>query len=270
MTYNDIITDINLKIENSSFGRFTLQQIIAELNNTYRDLANKTDVFETYDYIQLADNQLNYELPVSIYRPTRAVYRGKKIDFKSQEEMDLYKPIWEAEESPSTLMHFVYNNLSDRRVKAYPRLTSTTVTSVESEILYLGELEEGADSINIYLYMNKVTGAKYLSSTLNATASQLIEVATIYGTYLPPKVSEDVLNSTRIFIDEVQVNALIYGTAGNLLFIAGRTEDIEKGENYLRIYGLDETEVGAIREKDFDGGVRDNSRKQHYRTPFDS
>lgn len=269
MTYNDILTSINNKIENSSYEKFLQPIVLDELNNVYRELANKTNVFETYDYILLADNQINYELPISIYRPTRAVFRGQKIDFKSQEEMDYYNPIWEAESTESELKHLIYNNLSDRRIKAYPRLTSTAVTADATEILYLGELQEGADPDYIYLYMNTVTGAKYLSTITGATPADLVEVATVYGTFLPPIVTTSDLDSTRIFIDEVHVNALIYGTAGYLLLNMGRTEDRAKGEGYLKIYGLDETEIGAIRKKDFNGGFRNTSRRRHYRTPFD-
>lgn len=269
MTYEDIINKINDKIENSKFEKFDLDQVIMELNNTYRDLANKTDIFETFDYIKLADDQLNYELPFSIYRPSRAVYRGKRIDFKAQEEMDLVHPTWEMESAPSQLQAFIYNNISDRKVKAYPRLTDMTVTASDSEILFLGTLEESVDTTNVYLYMNKNTGAKYVSAVFQtATAADLIEVATVYGTYLPPEITVDDLHSSRIFIDEIHVNALIYGTAGQLLFTLGRTEDMAKAQNYMRLYGVDDTEIGAIRKKDFDSGFKNTGRNNYYRTPF--
>lgn len=268
MTINDIIIAINHKIENSSFDRFTISQVIAELNNTYRDLANKTNIFETFDYLQLADNQMNYSLPDNIYKATRAVYRGQRVDFKSQEAMDLHIALWETETTESELTYLVYGNLSDRKVKAYPRLTDMEVTALATDISYVGEIVEGHDVTNKYLFVNNNTGAKYLAPATDSEPSAMIEVVTIYGTHLPRQVTEDDLNSTRIFIDEININALIYGTAGNLLFTLGRTEDTAKGVNYMKLYGLDETEIASIRNKNFSGGFRNTSRNTGYRTPF--
>lgn len=72
----------------------------------------------------------------------------------------------------------------------------------------------------------------------------------------------------EVELDEEFHNALIYGVAGNLLMTSGRTEDISKGERYLQIYGLDETEVGALRGRQFSGAVDTTRFNQHYRTPF--
>ncbi len=275
MTYRDIINSINFKIENSNFERFSMVHIIDELNNTYRDLAHKTDIFETHDYMQLSSNKIEYELPNRIYRPTRAVYRGDKIDFKAQEDMDLNLPGWEAAEAESALEYLVYNNLSNRLISTYPRLTAVEVSqSDEDNVIYLGQLSDTSDSVNIYVYLNIITGAKYVSPDPlepygTISDLDLTEIVTIYGVYLPPKVQEINLDSDIIYIDEVQVNALIYGTAGNLLFTSGRTEDAQKASSYMKLYGIDETEVAAIRKKDFTGGFRNTSRNQNYRTPFD-
>jgi len=268
MTFNDIIADINHKVENSAFEKFTLAQVITELNNTYRDLANKTDIFETFDYLQLVDNRVNYTLPDAIHEATRGVFRGRKTDFKSQEEMDIDIPTWEGHTTESALTCIVYNNLSDRKVKVYPRLINVTVTAEADIISYIGELVESHDPINRYLFVNNNTGAKYLAPATNSLPSAMIEVVTIYGTHLPPKVTADDLDSTRIYIDEININALIYGTAGNLLFISGRTEDMVKGSNFMKIYGLDESEVASIRKKKVTGGVKNTTRNSGYRTPF--
>jgi len=268
MTFNNIIADINHKIENSNFEKFTLAQIITELNNTYRDLANKTNLFETFDYLQLVDNQVNYTLPDNIYAATRGVFRGKKFDFKSQEEMDLEISAWEVQTTDVLLSCLVYNNLSDRKLKVYPRLTNVSVVEDSANITYIGEIVEAHDPINKYLFVNNNTGAKYLAPSITSLPSAMIEVVTIYGTYLPPKVTAEDLESTRIFIDEINVNALIYGTAGNLLFISGRTEDMVKGSNFMKIYGLDESEVASIRKKKVTGGFRNTTRNSGYRTPF--
>ena len=271
MTYRDIITSINYKIENSNLERFSISHIIDELNNTYRDLAHKTDIFETHEFMQLFNDQNEYVLPSRIYRPTRATYRGNRIDFKSQEEMDINLPGWEATQTAYELEYLVYNNLSDRLVTAYPRLTDLeSAPSTESDVIYLGQLSNVSDEVNQFVYLNTVTGAKYVSSDPRGTISDLnlTEVMTIYGVYLPPKVEEFKLDSDIIYIDEVQVNALIYGTAGNLLFTSGRTEDAQKASNFMKLYGIDETEVAAIRKKDFTGGFRNTSRNTNYRTPF--
>ncbi len=272
MTYRDIITSINHKIENSTFERFTMPHIIDELNNTYRDLASKTNIFETMDYLQLHDNQVEYTLPNRIHRPTRAVYKGEKIDFVAQEAMDLHLPAWETTFAEKELEFLVYNNLADRLVKVYPILTNTVLTSDDYDnISYLGQLSDVSDTVNRYVYMNTVTGAKYLADTPNGTISDLslTEVITIYGAYLPPRLEEINLDSDNIYIDEIYVNALIYGTAGNLLFTSGRTEDVQKATNFMKLYGVDETDIAAIRKKDFTGGFRNTKRNQSYRTPFD-
>jgi len=273
MTYRDIITSINHKIENSNFERFPMTHIIDELNNTYRDLASKTDLFETMDYLQLHDNQVEYTLPNRIHRPTRAVYRGTRIDFVAQEAMDINLPVWETITTADELEYIVYNNLSNRLVKVYPILTDVKLTSEDyGDILYLGQLSDVSDVINAYVYINTVTGAKYLADTPNGTISDisLTEVVTIYGAYLPPKLEEINLDSDNIYIDEIYVNALIYGTAGNLLFTSGRTEDAQKATNFMKLYGVDETDVAAIRKKDVSGGVRNTKRNQNYRTPFNN
>lgn len=268
MTYNDILDAINHKIENSAFARFTQAQVISELNNTYRDIANKTNLFETYDFIKLENGRMNYTLPTGMSRPTRAVFRGKKLDFNSQEAMDLNLPLWETASTSSEVEALVYNNMSDKKITIYPRLTDVQVLADITEIEYIGELAEVYDNINKYLYLNSNTGAKYIAPTATAIVSDLIEVITIYGAFVPPMVTIAALESTRIFIDESNVNALIYGTAGNLLITIGRTEDRAKGMDYLKIYGLDETEVSAIRKRDFDNGFMNTNRKPHYRTPF--
>lgn len=270
MTYQEIINSINLKIENSNFSRFSLESVLSELNGVYRDLANKTDVFETYDYIQLVDNQYRYVLPDMIYRPTRAVFRGKKVSFMSMEMMDKEYSGWEASNTDSDIQYLVYNNLSDRKLTVYPRPLNVAVTSDLSEITFLGELVEASDNVNTYLYINENTGAKYLAPTATAIVDDLIEVITIFGSYLPPKVIEDNLLSERIFLDETQVNSLIYGTAGYILQNTGRTEDRDKGNAFLRLYGVDKTEFDAIRQNDFDDGIRNLNRNTGFRTPFDS
>ncbi len=270
MTFNDIITSINHKIENSTFEKFNLTQIIDELNNTYRDLAAKTSVFETTDYLILYDDNETYELPNRIHRPTRATYRGEQIDFTSQEQMDLYLPGWEKAETDSNLEYLVYNNLASRQVRVYPRLSNVTVIPTSDSIVYLGQLSEVEDTTHIYIYLNTLTGAKYLADVPHGTISDLnlTEIITIYGAYLPPKVVESNLDSEEIYIDEIYINALIYGTAGNLLFTSGRTEDISKGQMFMKLYGVDETDIAAIRKKDFKGGFR-NATRQTYRTPWD-
>jgi len=285
MTYNDIIKSINYKIENSNFERFSQLHIIDELNNTYRDLANKTDIFETHDFLQLKSGQMEYTLPNRIHRPTRAVYRGDKIDFISQEEMDINVPGWsvmktatenDTEATASTILgkdlqHLVYNNLSDRLVKPFPIISDASVDMSEYDnISYLGQLSDVSDLVQSYVYVNTSTGATYLADTPNGTISDLslTEVVTIYGVYLPPRVTELNLGSDRIYVDEIHINALIYGTAGNLLFTSGRTEDAAKATNFMKLYGVDETEVAAIRKKDFSGGFRNTARNQNYRTPF--
>ena len=270
MTFNDIITSINHKIENSNLERFTLAQIVTELNNTYRDLANKTEVFETTDYMPMIADQLYYTLPNNIYKPTRVVFRGKSIEFKSQEEMDLAIPGWELEETESQLIYLVYNNMSSRLLQPYPMITSPEgVTDTDSvDVTYIGQLSGLSDTTYSYIYIDSATGAKYLGDQPYGTVSNLNEVVTVYGSYLPPLVDIDNLDSEDIHIDEAHINALIYGTAGSLLFIAGRTEDIQKGQNYLRLYGTDESEVYAIRKRGFGGGVRNTSANLNYRTPF--
>lgn len=270
MTYQDIINSINHKIENSNFERFSMEQIIDELNNTYRDLANKTDIFETVDYLQLHNGRVVYTIPERIFRPTRATYRGKKIDFISQEAMDLEIIGWELEQTKDKLEYLVYNNLSDRLFKPYPILTDIENPDVHA-VEYLGELSDVSDNISKYIYTNIRDGSRFLSSVPLGGISDLglTEVVTIYGSYLPPKLVEADLDSSNIYIDEIHVNALIYGTAGNLLFTSGRTEDVSKGKVFMQLYGADETEIGAIRKKDFTGGFRNTARKKQYRTPFD-
>ena len=268
MTYQDIIDEINGKVENSTYSRFTIDQVLTDLNITYRDLANKTNIFETVRYLKLVNGAIKYTLPDDIYRPTRAMYRGKRIDFVSQEEMDNEIPLWETETSESELIYLVYNNMSDRLCKPYPRVKNIAVTAVASELEYIEEITDTTDTVNRYLFMNTNTGAKYLAPAVDSIPEDMYEVIEVYGAYLPPKVTTTDLTSTKIFIDEIKVNALIFGTAGNLLFNSGRTEDMAKGQNYLRIYGLDETEIGTIRKHDTNGKFR-NTHRRAYRTPFD-
>ena len=269
MTFNEVIDSINHKVENSNLERFTLVQIVTELNNTYRDLASKTEVFETTDYMPMSSNQLYYTLPNNIYKPTRAIFRGEIIEFKSQEEMDLAKPGWEIENVESALTYLVYNNMSSRTLQPYPRLTAPETTDTDTlDVIYIGEVTGISGTTYTYLYMDPITGAKYLGDVTEGTVATLQEVITIYGSYLPTLVDIDDLDSTEIHIDEAHINALIYGTEGSLLLIAGRTEDIQKGQNYLRLYGTDESEVMAIRKRSFGGGVRDTSGNLNYRTPF--
>jgi len=271
MTFNDVIEAINYKVENSNFARFGLAQIITEMNNTYRDLANKTSLFETHDYMPLAENKVEYTLPNRIERPTRAIYRGEKIEFVSQEDMDLHFPKWESELTEAELKFLVYNNLSDRLVKPYPILTDTQLHPALSDLLLLGELSNTSNEYISYLYLHTPTGAKFTADKPLGTVAgySLTEVVTVYGAYIPERVKESNLDSSDLFMSEINVNALIYGTAGNLLISSGRTENIEKGKSYLQMYGLDETEVQAIKKKDFTGGFRNTAKTDRYRTPFD-
>lgn len=271
MKHSDVIKSINYKIENSNFEKFPLDQVINELNNTYRDLASKTDIFETRDFLKLEGDQLEYALPKGMARPTRAIYRGQKIDFVSQEAMDLNIPGWEATTVEEPAIEFlVYNNLGVNWIRPYPHTNWAGVAQPSGDLQYLGALTDVSTDLQNYVWLRTEDGAKYFSDALGAISDlNLVEVVTIYGTYLPPQVVEIALEAEMADLDDLYVNALIYGTAGNLLFTSGRTEDAAKGQNFLRLYGIDETDVAMIRKRDFTGGFRNTARNQQYRTPFD-
>lgn len=292
MLYEDVVNSINFKLENSNFEKFKIDHVVDELNTVIRDLANKTNAYETMDYMQLVAGRVTYTLPNRIYKPTRAVYRGKSVDFVSQEEMDMNVPFWETHtsgEEDSTisqsntnndmnrdLIYLVYNNMGKREYMPYPKLLNTTVYPDVSELLLLGQLSDVEDSVYTYLYVNKISGANYLAEAPYGTVSDfnIVEVIKIYGSYLPEKVLAVGVTGNKglkeeVDLEEIYVNALIYGTAGNLLMTSGRTEDMEKGKNFLQIYGIDETEVGALNYKQFDNSTRNLKRgNQYYRTPF--
>lgn len=276
MIYQDIVDSVNNKIENSNFEKFSIDHIVDEINQVNRDLANKTQAFETMEYMPLWPDYQEYPLPMSIFRPSRATYRGIQIDFKAQEDMDLWRPNWEATTADRDLQTLVYSNLSNRRVIPFPKLIDTDVVPAEGDMTYLGQLSDVGLSGYQFLYINKYTGAKYLADEPYGTISgfNMVEVVAIYGAFLPEKVlavaieGNNGLNAT-VELDEIYANALIFGVAGNLLFTSGRTEDIVKGERFMKIYGLDETEVGALRDRQFSSGFRDTSRGvTYYRTPF--
>lgn len=276
MTYEDIIVSINHKVENSNFEKFKTPQVVDELNMVLRDLANKTTAFETVEYMLLYPNYQEYLIPANIFRPSRATYRGVKLDFKTQEDMDLSNPAWETVETERELECLVYSNLSANRIIPYPKLTDTSVYPTGAELTYIGQLSDMDDAVYQYLYIHKSSGAKYLANGPYGTIADfnIVEVVAVYGAYLPTKVLEIATDindglSAEVELDEVYINALIFGVAGNLLFTSGRTEDISKGERFLQIYGLDETEVGALRDKQFSNSFRDTSRgSDYYRTPF--
>jgi len=276
MTYEKLITSINYKIENSTFEKFKIDHIVDEINQVLRALAVKTNAFETLDYMLLFPEQTSYSLPNKIFKPSRAVYKGHHLDFISQENMDMRVPGWEAHTAARDLEYLVYNNLSKGLVMPYPRLLDTEVQPDVSDLTLLGQLSDVTDSIYTYLYVSARDGAKYLAEKPLGTVSDLglVEVVSIYGAYLPKEVLAIAVAGNlgllaEVELDEEYVNALIMGVAGNLLLTSGRTEDMAKGERYLKIFGLDETDIGALRERQFSGSTRDTNRgTRYYRTPF--
>lgn len=269
MTHKDVIESINFKIENSNFERFDLSQVVNELNNTYRDIAAKTDIFETKGHIFLVKDVFEYEMPTGMTRGTRAIFRGQQLDFVSQEAMDRNISSWETHKADTPALEcIVYNNHGATKLRPYPMVNWEAIQP-EGDLVYLGQLSDASMDVQYYAWMRASDGAKYFSAAYGTVSDiDLREVLTVYGTYLPARLTEATLGNEMQDLEEVYVNALIYGTAGNLLFTSGRTEDAQKAQSFMRLYGVSETDMSAIKQKDFSGGFRNTARNTEYRTPF--
>ena len=133
MTKDNLVKSINGKCENNAHARFTPIVVIQTINECLRELSSNTNLYSLSNTINLVNNQVIYPLSDELLRPSRAVYKGKKITFISQDDMDYKEPLWEDKIAYSdTLLYIILGNTDEEKeFRVYPQVETYEVNTLK-------------------------------------------------------------------------------------------------------------------------------------------
>lgn len=119
-----LINDIRDTLNDPDSDRWDNDRLLRAINYAIRDINQKTKILRAKGKIQLTTGISTYVLDVDIQTITRVLYEGRNIEFKSHDEMDAIKELWE-EEIGDTVQYIVYDQLNRGQIRVYPIIASS-------------------------------------------------------------------------------------------------------------------------------------------------
>lgn len=135
-----IIKTIRDTLGDPAGDRWTNDRLLRSINSAIKDINKKAKILRAKGTFQLQAGTSVYKLDDEVQLITRALYKGKPIEFKSHAEMDELSDTWETK-TGDILECLVYDKLNRGQVRTYPVISDGTnyinsvfgvITSVEN------------------------------------------------------------------------------------------------------------------------------------------
>ena len=139
MTVNDLVTPINIKIDNTVSKRFEDIEVISTLNECLTELSINTNIFIKQVDINIVKDVNKYDLPIIDIRSSG------NINIVTTSEMNSLRSDWESVKGDK-VTHIIYDELDT--FKIFPTLEENSTLSLIGAFNH-SELKLLTDTVNI-------------------------------------------------------------------------------------------------------------------------
>ena len=130
MLAKDVIKSARYVLSDSDAQRWTDERLLALLNDGLADIAKTTILFIDTVFVELVNDQTDYDLSSFAVKIIRIEYEDKPLALTSFSEMDKKFPLWQQTEGDK-LKAYLLDKQREANIKVYPKLKNTNLANVD-------------------------------------------------------------------------------------------------------------------------------------------
>lgn len=240
MLASDVIKNARYNLSDTSPQRWTDERLLSILNDGLKDIAKTTILFIDTIFVELVNEQTEYDLSDFAFKILRVEYEDKPLALTSHSELDKKHPLWQQAVGPK-LKAYLIDKQREGCLKVYPKLTEGSQSNIDFGSNY-----------------GIITGITYSELELNieGTLGDLGEVEEdgfikVFYVRKHPVVTD--LTDT-LYISDVAEEALGHYIAGRALRDNQDTQNRIMGNEEINLYRQQLSEYSIEKMKNFSAG----------------
>lgn len=130
MLAKDVIKSARFMLSDTATQRWTDERLLALLNDGLTDIAKTTILFIDTVYVELINDQTDYDFSSFAVKIVRVEYEDKPLALSSFSEMDKKSPLWQQAEGEK-LKAYLLDKQREANIKVYPKLKNANLANVD-------------------------------------------------------------------------------------------------------------------------------------------
>lgn len=130
MLAKDVIKSARFILSDTDAQRWTDERLLALLNDGLADIAKTTILFIDTVFVELVNEQTDYDLSAFAVKIIRIEYEDKPLTLTTFGEMDKKYPIWQQAEGDK-LKAYMLDKQREANIKVYPKLKNSNLANVD-------------------------------------------------------------------------------------------------------------------------------------------
>lgn len=126
----EVLKNARYKLSDTNPQRWTDERLLSLLNDGLTDIAKTTILFIDTIFIELVNEQTDYDLSSFAFKIIRVEYEDKPLAVSSFSEMDKKIPLWQQAEGEK-LKAYIIDKQREANFKLYPKLTNATMDNID-------------------------------------------------------------------------------------------------------------------------------------------
>ena len=126
----DVIKNARYMLSDTSPQRWTDERLLSLLNDGLTDIAKNTILFIDTMFVELINDQADYDLSDFAFKIIRVEYEDKPLPLSFFSEMDRKQPLWQQTTGPK-LKTYLLDKQREANLKVYPLLQNSVVDNID-------------------------------------------------------------------------------------------------------------------------------------------